>query len=258
MTQTSAQTIDSWIPLGWALSDYQQHLDAPQPQAPVSMQVFMEDGERLPLPAATFFRTLEELPEAESLALDCCRGRVLDLGAGAGAHSLLLQERGFEVLAVDICPPAIEVMRLRGVRQTRLGDLTALDAADELHSSFDTLLMMMNGIGIVGEVSGLPSLFAAARHLLKDDGQILCDSTDLRAIEDTREQQRMRLRQDLGLYRGETRQRIAYRGLVGDPFGWLYLDPEALGWHAKRWGWHCQTLFDSDDGSYLARLVRSD
>ncbi len=258
MSHTSAPATDSWIPLGWALNDYWQHLDGPQPQAPASMHVFMEDGERLPLPASTFFRPIEELPEAESLALDLCRGRVLDLGAGAGTHSLLLQDRDLEVVAVDICPPAIEIMQHRGVRQTRLADHLDLADDDELSGTIDTLLLMMNGIGLVGEIAGLAALFTTAQRLLRPGGQILCDSTDLRAIDDSREQERMRMRQEMGLYRGETRQRLAYRGLVGEPFGWLYLDPEMLVWHAERWGWRCQILFQSDDGSYLARLVESD
>lgn len=258
MSHLSPPATDSWTPLGWALSDYWQHLQTPQPQTLVSIHVFMEDGERLPLAASTFFRPVEELPEAESLALDYCRGRVLDLGAGAGAHSLVLQDRGLDVLAIDICPPAVDIMQRRGVRQTRLTNHLDLAADEAFQSHFDTLLLLMNGIGLAGEISGLGGLFAAAGRLLREGGQILCDSTDLRAIDDRREQQRMRMRQELGLYRGETRQRLAYRGLVGEPFGWLYLDPETLGCHAGRCGWRSQILFESDDGSYLARLVQSD
>lgn len=252
MTHSSAQPTDSWTPLGWALADYLR-----QPDDVASMFVFMEDGERLPLPTSTFFRPQVELPETESLALEHCRGRILDLGAGAGAHSLLLQERGFEVMAADICPGAVEVMGQRGVQCTRLADHITLSTLPELRGRFDTLLMMMNGIGLVGEMSGLAPFFHAAHLLLGADGQILCDSTDLRAIDDDREQGRMRLRRDMGLYHGETRQRISYRGLAGEPFGWLYLDLETLSWQAERCGWACQVLFESDDGSYLARLVSS-
>lgn len=244
---------DPWTPFGWALIDYWRR---PDPVA--SMLVVMEDGERLPLHTSTFFRSLADFPMPERMALECCRGRVLDLGAGAGAHSLLLQERGIEVTAVDICPAAVEVMRHRGLGDVRLDAYQTLSDKPEMVGAFDTLLLMMNGIGVVGEVAGLGPFFGAAARLMAPGGQILCDSTDLRVIDDDREQRRMRQRQQDGLYRGETRQRIAYRGIVGTTFGWLYLDLETLSRHAKRWGWHCQALFTSEDGSYLARLTQTD
>lgn len=243
---------DAWTPLGWALIDYLQ-----KPSPVHSMFVFMEDGERLPLPTSTFFRTPEDFPPVEQMALECCRGRVLDLGAGAGAHSLQLQQRGFDVTAVDICPAAVEVMRQRGLKDVRQADYLTLAADDDLAGHFDTLLLMMNGIGLVGEILELGPFFAAARRLLADDGQLLCDSTDLRLIDDAREIRRMQRRQELGRYLGETRQRIAYRGLAGAPFGWLYLDLDTLSRHATQHGWICQALFTADDGAYLARLTQS-
>lgn len=243
---------EAWTPLGWALIDYFQN-----PSPAHTMFVVMEDGERLPLPASTFFRSAKDFPPVEQMALECCRGRILDLGAGAGAHSLLLKERGFDVTSVDISPAAVEVMRHRGLDDARQADYLTLSAVDDLAGCFDTLLLMMNGIGLVEDMAGLGPFFAAAGRLLAADGQLLCDSTDLRYIDDAREQQRMRRRQDQGRYRGETRQRIAYRGLAGAPFGWLYLDLDTLTRYAAESGWLCQALFTSDDGSYLARLTRS-
>ena len=224
--------VSSWEPLGLAL-------------------VRMEDGECLPLPSAIFFRTPDELSELEGLALELCRGSVLDLGAGAGCHSLALQVRGLAVTGVDLSPQAVEVMRQRGLRDAR-----QCDVADLEPGSWDTLLLLMNGLGVVGDLAGLDHFLARCGDLLAEGGQILCDSCDLARIDDPEERARGRWRESQGRHRGETRQQIEYGGLVGLPFGWLYLASQDLARRAGRHGFHSQVVFEDGEGNYLARLVR--
>jgi len=236
-----------WAPLGRALLDY----EAGDHQATVA--VIMEDGNRLPLPAATFFDPPEELPDAELVAFEFCLGRVLDGGAGAGRHALELQNRGHQVVALDVCPEAVAVMGRRGVRDPRIGDVFR----HRDPQPYDTLLLMMNGLGIVGDLAGLNQFLAHAHTLLAPGGQILVDSSDLRTIDDLDETARVAERQRGGLYFGETRQQLEYRGLRGRPFGWLYTDPDLLATHAHRQGWHAQVLFEEENGTFLCRLVPS-
>jgi 2-polyprenyl-3-methyl-5-hydroxy-6-metoxy-1,4-benzoquinol methylase len=84
--------------------------------------------------------------------LELCRGRVLDVGAGTGVHTLYLQDRGFDVCAIDVLPDAVEIMRRRGTRDARLADIRDFEA-----DPFDTILMMMNGTGILATLEGLDS-----------------------------------------------------------------------------------------------------
>lgn len=236
---------DPWTPLGQLLAD---HHDG---RADAEATVIWEDGSRMPLPGSVFFRRPEAFSSAEAAAVELCHGPVLDAGAGAGCHALALQERGIDVHALDVCPQAVEVMRRRGVREARLGDLFA-----ETSNGYETLLMLMNGAGLVGELAGLERLFTAAGRILGDGGQILLDSADLRLTDDAEELQRLVRRVREGRYRGETRQQIEYRGRCGAPFPWLYVDGRTLRHQARRYDWTSQVVYEGDDGTYLARLTR--
>ena len=235
---------DPWTPLGRLLADYfEGRQDA-------EAEVIWEDGARSPLPATLFFRRPEEFLETELTALELCRGRVLDAGAGAGRHALVLQERGFEVCALDVCPQAVEIMRRRGVAEARVGDLFT-----ETSGAYDTLLLLMNGIGLVGDLAGLDRFFDHAGRLLAPGGQVLLDSSDLRLTDDVRELERLVTRVRAGNYRGETRQQIEYRGCRGAPLDWLYVDAATLRSRARRHGWLSQVVFEQGGGRYLARLT---
>lgn len=241
-----AEDPSPWTLLGRALDDYQSgRLAGP-------LDIVWEDGQRMPVGVEVFFRGPDELPDAEAAALELCRGRVLDAGAGAGSHALALQERGLEVTALDVCPQAVDVMRRRGVRDARLGDVFDV-APGEL---WDTVLLLMNGIGLVGTLTGLDRFLERAVGLVAPDGQILLDSADLRFSDDPHEPSRIGARERLGRYRGETRQRLEYDGVRGSALAWLYLDAPTLRHHARRAGWELTVVFSNDEGDYLARLRR--
>ena len=234
---------DPWGPLGLALLDYYQG------DRTVRVTVHTEGMKTEDLPARHFFREPDDFPPAEVNALALCRGRVLDAGAGAGDHALVLQRRGLEVVAVDISPLAVEIMRKRGVRDARPGDVFRLDG-----ERFDTVLMMMNGIGVVGTLEGLDRFLEHASALLEPHGAILFDSTDLRRSLDVNEHRAMEARRREGRYEGEVRFQMEYRGRKGAPFTWLFVDPETLAEHAGRRGWLTQVVFEEEGGEYLARL----
>jgi SAM-dependent methyltransferase len=212
--------------------------------------VHVDDGTEEFLPAAHFFRTIGDLSFLEETAVSLCRGRVIDLGAGVGTHALALQDRGLEVCAVDVSPLAVGIMQSRGVRDPRLGNLFDFDGGD-----FDTVLMMMNGIGAVGDLVGLDRFLKYAHGMIGAGGQILTDSTDFGRSTDVAERMGMQKRRDEGRYPGEVRFRMEYRGRSGSTFPWLFVTPETLGEHAARAGWISQVVYEDDNGEYLARLV---
>ncbi len=236
----------AWKILGRALLDYDAGYRG------VDLLVIQEDGEGWPLDAGDFFRRNDQLPAAEASALELCRGRVLDLGAGAGCHALALQERGLEVGALDVSPGAVAVMRRRGVRRSWVADVFA----PALGGTWDTLLLLMNGIGLVGDLAGLDRFLDRAGELLAGGGQVLFDSCDLRRIGNASEQRRIADRRRRGRYFGETRQRISYSGHGSAVLAWLYVDSETLRRHAGRRGWESQVIFEDAAGSYAVRLVR--
>ena len=231
-------------PYGQALLDYFRG----EPSA--TLVVHREDGHADNLPASVFFREPAGFSPIERAALDLCRGTVLDIGAGTGCHSLALQERGLRVLAIDVCPQALEILAGRGVEECRQADIFEFQGGP-----FDTLLLMMHGIGMVGDLAGLDRFLSHAHTLLRPDGQLLFDSLDVRCTENPVHLAYQEANRKAGRYVGQIRMRFEYRGRMGPPFDWLHVDPGTLAERAEGLGWSCRVERQEENGDYLARLT---
>ncbi|MBQ2132297.1 MAG: methyltransferase domain-containing protein, partial [Prevotella sp.] len=108
-------------PMGNAIADYWKNGTVGR------LSVFSPMFEEDEIPVKTLFREEDEMPEIERKALEMAKGKTLDVGAGAGCHSLILQKRGFDVTAIDISPLSVEPMRARGVKKAFEQDFYALD-----------------------------------------------------------------------------------------------------------------------------------
>jgi len=126
------------------------------------------------MPIEVFFRSAEDFPELEFIALSLCDGKVLDVGAGVGSHALYLQEKGFDVTALEISSAACNIMQERGVQQILQQDFFQLK-----DQQYDTLLFLMNGIGLAKSIDGFRQLLTYAKTLLSENGQLLFDSSDI-------------------------------------------------------------------------------
>ncbi len=236
--------LSDWTPYAEAMSAFHRgNRDA--------YMVVYDDYERDEVPLSYFFRGPNEFPEVERLALNLCRGRVLDVGAGSGCHTLALQERGLQVTAIEILPEMVDILKERGVRDAR--QATWMDLLDE---PFDTVLMMMNGLGLTETLPGLRRFFRRARRLVKPDGQVLADSTDVRVrMEPKAGRSGGSTRLD-GRYVGELHFQIEFEGRKGPPFAQLYVDPATLDRSARSEKWSCEIIHPPDEyGHYLARLT---
>jgi SAM-dependent methyltransferase len=230
----------SWLPLGLSLRDYYERGDA------VTLRVFTIDGTATPYPAELFFREYDDFGIFDELACAEAYGHVLDVGAGAGCISLFLQdEMHMEVTAVEIAGAAVEVMRKRGVQDAREGDFFDLKG-----ERWDTILLMMNGIGFVGNLAGLDRFLQHAKGLLAPGGQILFDSSDLAYADIDGEDFRGK---ESG-YEGEVWYQLEYNGLKGAPYYWLYVDPHTARDHAEAAGYTFEVVQEAEEGYYLARL----
>jgi SAM-dependent methyltransferase len=200
------------------------------------------------------FRSYHEMPKLEQKALQLAHGKVLDIGCGAGSHSLYLQnDQSLEVVAIDISPNAIRACELRGLKNAKVQDVFTLK--DHL---FDTLLLLMNGTGICGTVDNLSNFLLQLKSLLAPNGQILIDSSDIIYMFDDDEVEALQKQDNTNTtdssYYGEITFNVSYKGEKETPFGWLFVDYNLLERSAAANGLHCERIMTGDNYDYLARL----
>ena len=229
-------------PMGAAILDFQKQGKAARLRVLSSM--FEEDE----MPVTHLFRSVPEMPVLEQKALQLAKGRVLDIGAGSGCHTLALQEKGFTVKAIDISPLSCEAMKLRGVKDAECINLFD----DHLGTGFDTILLLMNGTGIAGKIEHLPALFQRLKALLNPSGQILIDSSDLKYIYEN-EDGSFDINLN-GAYYGEVDYQMIYKDVKGDSFDWLYVDFPLLKSIAETYGLHGELVAEGEHYDYLARF----
>ncbi len=229
-------------PMGRAIADYQ--LTGTADRLRVFSPMFDEDE----IPLATLFRTYEEMPETERKALDMTRGKTLDVGAGSGCHSLVLQGRGVDVTAIDISPLSVETMRQRGVEKVVEQDFFTIGG------KYDTILMLMNGIGIVGTLERMPEFFRHLDKILATGGQVLCDSSDISYVFE--DENGLIDYPDTGHYYGELSYRMQYKDTIGEPFDWLYIDAETLRKEAEKNGYAVEVVAVGEHFDYMARITK--
>lgn len=228
-------------PMGNAILDYYKKGKAGKLRVLSSM--FDEDE----IPVATLFRTKEEMSPLERTALDHCRGRILDVGAGSGCHSRELKAQNQDVTAIDISALSVQVMQEQGLSatQTNLFD-------PKFKERFDTILLLMNGSGIIGKVERMDAFFQRMNELLLPGGQILMDSSDLRYLYEEEDGSFViDLNSD---YYGEVDYKMVYKRIHGETFDWLYVDFETLRYYANKNGYHAEKLAEGEHYDYLACL----
>jgi hypothetical protein len=229
--------------MGRAICDY-YHNDNPK-----DLQTETSISELDELPVDYLFRDFDEMNKIEQKALKLANGKVLDIGAGAGSHSIYLQnERNLEVTALDISPKSIEICKLRGIKKAVSENMLQFS-----EGTFDTILLLMNGTGIFQSLNVIDIYLKKLHSLLSSKGQILIDSTDILYMFDEDEDGGFYIPAD-GYY-GELDYIVHYKGESEDPIKWLYLDFDTLKNAAENNGFKIEKVLQDED-SYLARLAK--
>lgn len=212
------------------------------------IEVHTDIAELEELPVSYFFRQYQQMPVWERMVLDQCRGPVLDVGAGAGSHSLVLQQRGMDVTAIDLSEGAVRTMISRGLDKAYCQDFFAFD-----QESFETILFLMNGAGMAGSIDGLKDLMAHARQLIKPEGVIYIESSDLLYL--FVEEDGSALIPFGDKYYGEIQYQLVYGKARGKPFPWLFVDSDNLEDAARDAGLQTEIIFRSENHNYMAALT---
>ena len=200
------------------------------------------------LPVEYLFRSFNEMPDLEKKALTLSSGKILDVGAGVGSHALYLQQSNKEVFANEISPAACAIMKQRGVKNVIEQNFYDLPE----NTKYDTIIMLMNGIGIAEETANLQRFFNKVKSLLTPNGCLLVDSSDVRYLfEDDDGSLLINLNDD---YYGEISYRMNYKDIKGKSFKWLFIDDELLKFYAEKNGFKMEKVAEGHHYDYLARL----
>lgn len=226
---------------GQAILDFQTN------NSPENLVTETSISESDEMSVAYLFRSFEEMPHLEQQALKLAKGKILDVGCGAGSHSLHLEHIGLEVTSIDISANAINACQLRGVKNARVQNVLAIQ-----NETFDTILLLMNGTGIFRTLEELPTYLQKLKSLLNTNGQILIDSSDLIYMYDENEDGSYSI--PAKGYYGELNFTVSYKGQTDTPFPWLYLDYNTLQRAAQAHGLQCELIAEGEHFDYLARL----
>ncbi len=229
-------------PFGEALKDYLKVNNNE------NIIVHSDISEEDTIPVSYLFRNYDMMPQIEKHALEICYGKILDIGAGAGPHALWLQEKGEKITAIDSSKGAVESMIKRGLKEVIHLDLKKLK-----NVKYDTILLLMNGIGIAGKLILLSDFLSHLKTLLNKNGQIIIESTDIKY---------MFLEEDGSMwidankkYYGEVKYQMEYKDIKGDSFDWLFVDFSTLAETAKKNGMDSELLLQGENHEYLAKLT---
>jgi hypothetical protein len=228
--------------LGMAVHNY--HFKKDNTPVIVTSQV-VEDEK---LPPDYFFRGYREFPKLEKIALQKCKGKILDIGACAGCHSLYLQKKGFDVTAMEISTLCCEVLKDRGIKNILNADIFQFEG-----QKYDTILLLMNGVGIAGNVDGLKKLLLHLNNLLTPEGSILIDSSDLIYLY-TEEDGSVLFDINAEKYYGEIDYTIIYKEMTGECFSWLFADSVLLSEIAETSGYKMSIVEYGPHYDFLAEL----
>jgi SAM-dependent methyltransferase len=228
-------------PIGQAIADFLEFGVAPD----IMVQTNYTEDETIP--PSWFFRNEVEMPLIEKKALELSRGKILDVGAAAGSHALVLQERGMDVTALEKSGLAATAMKKRGVVKVACSDIFHYH-----ENAFDTILVLMNGAGIGETLSGLKKLLLHLGSLLKPNGRILMDSSDIIYL----------LQEEDGSvwvnlanesYYGEMEYELTYEDHFSK-FKWLFIDFLTLSSIAAEAGFECNLIAEGEHYDYLTEI----
>ena len=228
-------------PFGRAVKDYWEKRTVHQL---IVHSDICEDDE---IPVEWLFRSFNDMPHIEQLALHNANGKTLDVGACSGIHALWLQDKGIDVTALDISHLCCEVMKNRGVNKVINADMFEYGG-----ETYDTILLLMNGIGIAGVIDQLDGFIEQLKRCLNPGGKILFDSSDLKYLIDDED--------EMGddYYYGEVLYQMEYDDEQGEGFPWLFIDKDTIRPHLEKAGFKLSVLAEGENCHYLgcAELIK--
>ncbi|RLI41726.1 hypothetical protein DRO59_06190 [Candidatus Bathyarchaeota archaeon] len=201
-----------------------------------------------------YFSDYEDWPQHEKKAIKYVKGRVLDIGCGAGRHSLYLQKKGLDVLGIDNSPLAIKVCKLRGLKKTKIMSIEDIDFKPK---SFDTIIMMGNNFGLFGSFQKARSLLKRFHKITSDDGLIVAETRDPYKTDNPAHLEYHKLNRKRGRMGGQVRIRVRFEKYATPWFDYLFVSKEEMDEILKGTGWKVKQFIDSENALYIAIIEKA-
>lgn len=202
---------------------------------------------------AAYFAEYQDWPQDQQQAVDLARGRVLDVGCGAGRHSLYLQGKGLDVVGIDISPLAVKTCRERGLKDARV--LSISQVSSKL-GRFDTIIMMGSNFGLCGNLKRAKWLLRRFRAITSDNATIIAESADPHATENPSHLAYHRSNRDRGRLAGQLRIRVRYQTYIGSWFDYLKVSRDEMKMVVEGTGWRV-TRFIPETGTVYAGVIEN-
>jgi SAM-dependent methyltransferase len=202
---------------------------------------------------SVYFEPFEDWPAHHRRAIRYAKGRVLDIGCGAGRHAIYLQRKGLDVTGIDVSPLAVKVSRMRGLRDARVMSVTNISPR---MGPFDTLVMLANNFGLFGNTRRAKWLLKKFRRNTSDDAVILAESMDPVTNATAIHRRYQKRNRELGRPPGQLRLRLRYRQYRTPWFDYLLVSKNEMKRIVRDTGWHIEQFVDSGGSIYIAVLKK--
>jgi len=201
-----------------------------------------------------YFLQYEDWDPIEKKAMEFVKGRVLDIGCGAGRHSLYLQKMGFDVLGIDSSPLAIRVCRLRGLKRARVMSIEELNFKP---NSFDAVIMLGSNFGLFGSFEKAKRLLKKLHRMTSEKALIVASTRDTYKTDIADHLEYHKLNKKRGRMAGQLRVRIRFRKCVGRWFDYLIVSKKEMEEILKGTGWKIKEFIDSGNSAYIAAIEKT-
>ena len=211
---------------------------------------YIEPGSREGL----YFSEYDDWNELEKQAIGQARGKILDIGCGAGRHALYLQGKGFDVTAIDNSPGAIKVCKLRGLKKALVRPIGEIDKFKA--GSFDTILMLGNNFGLFGSAENARTLLETMARITKPHANIIAGTLNPYMTDKKEHLEYLRFNKRRGRMAGQIRFRIRYGKTIGEWLDYLFVSPDEMRQILKKTDWQVKEFLNGEDANYFAVIEK--
>ncbi len=202
-----------------------------------------------------YFSNYKDWSAIEKRGIGYARGKILDVGCGAGRHALYLQKKGLDVTGIDTSPLAIQVCKTRGLRKARL--LSINDVEKFGKSSFDSAIMLGHNFGLFQNRKKFKTLLKKFRKILSPKGVIIAETSDPYKTKNSVHVSYHAWNLKRGRMGGQLKLRLRYKKMISPWFDYLFVSQKELRDLLHGTGWKIQKIFGSKEANYIAILVKN-